>query len=236
MKPFVSIIVPTLNEEKYIENCLKSISNQDYDGKYEIIVSDGGSKDKTVKIARKYADKVIICEKRGISYGRNRGAKEAKGDILVFVDADTILLFDTISKLVKPFRKKKVVGSTCPVLPLSPKAGDFLLYWIANQFVSRSLKSSKPQVFGICCAYRKEAFERVNGFDERLKTLEDLDLAERISKLGEIVLVEDTFVLTSPRRIKKWGKTKAARKYLLGYLNYLLTGKGFSAKEYRPVR
>ena len=235
MKPFISIIVPTLNEEKYIENCLKSIRNQDYDGKYEIIVSDGGSKDKTVKIARKYADRVIVCERRGIGIQRNRGAKEAKGDILIFVDADTILLFDTISKLVKPFRKKKVVGSTCPILPLSPKARDYFLYWIANQFVKSSIKLNTPQVFGGCCAYRKEAFEKVNGFNENLKTLEDLDLAERISKLGEIVLVEDTFVLTSPRRIKKWGRTQAARKYLLGYLNYLLIGKGFSAKEYRPI-
>ena len=69
--PSVSVIVPTLNEEKYLESCLKSIKNQDYQGEYEIIVSDGGSKDKTLKIAKKYADKVITCDKKGIAYGRN---------------------------------------------------------------------------------------------------------------------------------------------------------------------
>ena len=233
--PSVSVIVPTLNEEKYLESCLKSIKNQDYQGEYEIIVSDGGSKDKTLKIAKKYADKVITCDKKGIAYGRNRGAEEAKGSILFFIDADTILLFDTISQLVKPFRRRKVVGSTCPILPLSPKARDFMIYWIANQFVKSSLKF-KPQVFGICCAYRKEVFEKVGGFNEKLKTMEDLDLAERISQYGKIVLVEKTLVLTSPRRIRKWGTTKSARKYVSGYLNYLLTGKGISGREYKPIR
>ncbi|MEM5790895.1 MAG: glycosyltransferase, partial [Candidatus Aenigmatarchaeota archaeon] len=187
-RPFISIIIPSLNEEKYIENCLKSIRNQDYEN-YELIVSDGGSKDKTVKIAEKYADKVIICKKRGIAFGRNEGARNSRGEIFVFVDADTILLPDTISKVVKSFRKN-VIGATCPILPLSPKARDYFLFWTANQFVRNSLKFNSPKVFGCFCAFRKDEFERVGGFNEKFKTLEDFDLAERISKLGEIVFVE----------------------------------------------
>jgi glycosyltransferase involved in cell wall biosynthesis len=60
----VSVIVPTYNEERYIKFCILALKNQDYNGEYEIIVSDGGSKDNTVKIARKLADKVIICKKK----------------------------------------------------------------------------------------------------------------------------------------------------------------------------
>ena len=91
MKHFISIIIPTLNEEKYIENTLKALKNQDYNGKYEIIVADGMSKDRTVKIAQKYADKVIKVKKPGISAGRNAGAGIAKGGIFLFIDADTIV-------------------------------------------------------------------------------------------------------------------------------------------------
>jgi glycosyltransferase involved in cell wall biosynthesis len=114
--PFVSVIIPTLNEEKYIETTLLSIKNQDYKGKYEIIVVDSNSKDKTVKIARKYADKVIVTKRRGVSVGRNIGAEVAKGEILLFVDADTTLLPNVISKVVRHLRRKKVVGVVVPIL------------------------------------------------------------------------------------------------------------------------
>ena len=114
--PFVSVIIPTLNKEKYIETTLLSIKNQDYKGKYEIIVVDSNSKDMTVKIARKYADKVIVTKRRGVSVGRNIGAEVAKGEILIFVDADTTLLPNVISKVVGHLRRKKVVGVVVPIL------------------------------------------------------------------------------------------------------------------------
>jgi cellulose synthase/poly-beta-1,6-N-acetylglucosamine synthase-like glycosyltransferase len=235
-KKLVSIIIPTLNEEKCIESTLKAIKNQDYKGKYEIIVADGMSKDNTIKIAKKYTDKIVLVEKKGAGAGRNAGAKIARGEILLFIDADTIILFNTLSEIVKPFKKKKVIGATCPIVPLSPKARDFVLYWLFNQFVKTSIKSKIPQIAGICCAYRKSSFEEIGGFDESLKVFEDIDLSKRISKLGEIVFVEKTFVITSMRRIEAWGRTKAARKYITFYLNYILTGKSIGVDKYRPIR
>lgn len=91
--PFVSIIVPTLNEEKNIASCLESLANLDYPD-YEIIVVDGGSKDKTVEIAKNYTNKVIVDDYVppnwiGKSYGCYLGAKKAVGDLLLFTDADT---------------------------------------------------------------------------------------------------------------------------------------------------
>jgi glycosyltransferase involved in cell wall biosynthesis len=234
--PFISVIVPALNEEKLIESCLKSIKNQDYKGKYEIIVVDGKSKDKTVEIAKKYADKVIIAEKRGIAVGRNAGAKVAKGEILLFVDADTILCFNVLSEISKAFRKKSVVGVSCPVIPLSSKIRDFLIYWIYDQIAKTSIKTKNPHIAGICCAYRKDVFEKVGGFNEKLKVYEDVDLSKRVSKFGKIAFVENTVALTSPRRIEAWGSTKAARKYIISYLNYLLRGKSIGYNEYRPIR
>jgi len=234
-KSFVSIIVPTLNEEAYIESTLKAIECQDYEGKYEVIVADGMSSDRTVKIAQKHADRVVTVNKLGASAGRNGGAKIAKGKILLFIDADTSSSFNLITEIVKCF-KKDVVAVTCPVLPTSSNATDFITYWFYNQFVKASLRAGKPNIAGICCAYRREAFEKIGGFDENLKTLEDFDVSRRISKLGKTVVADSTFVMTSPRRIKRWGKTKSATKYIKMYLNYLLTGKSMGTDEYTPIR
>lgn len=231
----LSIIIPALNEEKYIENCLKSIKSQDYDGKYETIVSDGGSKDRTVSIARKYADKVIIAERKGIAAGRNIGAGVARGDVLIFLDADTVLVFNTLSELSKALKKKNVVGASCPIVPLSAKARDFFIYWFYDQFAKATIEKN-PHIAGMCCAYRKEVFEKAGGFDEKLKTYEDIELANRISKFGKIAFVENTIALTSPRRIERWGSRKAIQRYVASYMRYVLTGKGMNLNKYKPVR
>jgi cellulose synthase/poly-beta-1,6-N-acetylglucosamine synthase-like glycosyltransferase len=233
--PFVSVIVPTLNEEKFIENTLKALRNQDYP-RYEIIVSDGVSKDKTVEIAKKYADKVIVNKKRGVSVGRNEGARIAKGDVLLFLDADTIVSFNTIEELVKPFKRKKVIGSTCKIFPLSTKNLDHLIMMIYNQFVQTTIFLGWPQIPGICCAYRKDAFQKIGGFNEKMRFLEDYDLSERISKLGKIVFVKDTMVFTSFRRFEKWGRYKAVKSYLLFWIKYNLTKKPIPVSKFRPIR
>ena len=84
----VSIVVPAFNEEQYIEKCLKSISKQTLSRRdYEIILVDGGSKDKTLKIAKKYADK-ILKNKKPIGAARQAGLKAAKAPVVAFIDAD----------------------------------------------------------------------------------------------------------------------------------------------------
>jgi len=98
--PFVSIIVPTLEEEGNIGKCLESLTHLNYNNK-EIIVVDGGSKDKTVEIARKFGVKVIVDENLpdgwiGKSYGCNIGYQAAKGDILLFTDADSYHQADSL--------------------------------------------------------------------------------------------------------------------------------------------
>src|SRR5437867_2701970 len=106
MKPLVSVIIPSLNEENYIEKSLKSVKAQDYKNDIEIIVADSNSKDNTAKIARKYA-KVIVTKRKGISVGRNVGAKKARGEILLFLDADTILMPNVVSEVVRYLEENK---------------------------------------------------------------------------------------------------------------------------------
>lgn len=235
MQNYVSVIIPTFNEEKYIENTLKSVRNQDYKGKYEIIVVDSKSKDKTVKIAKKYADRVILVNKKGRPAALNEAAKYANGNIIFFSDADTVILPNALTSFSKVFKDKKVVGATCPLIPSSVNISDFFIYWIFNQFAESSIKLKKPQITNVC-VYRKKVFQKVGGFKEHIVPEEDLDLSARIGKHGKIAFVKDTIAITSTRRFEAWGRRKAAAKYIRFYLNYLLARKAGDIKKYRPIR
>jgi glycosyltransferase involved in cell wall biosynthesis len=111
--PSVSIIIPAYNEERHIEKCLESLLAQDYQD-IEILIIDNGSKDNTPKIVERYVerfrDKVRLLSmwrNLGPGGGRNLGASNASGEILVFVDADMVFPPDYISKLVKPIQHGK---------------------------------------------------------------------------------------------------------------------------------
>lgn len=86
----VSAIIPALNEEKYIETCLRGLENQNIPPD-EIIVIDGNSNDRTVDICSSYTDKVFIIDRKGIGAARAIGVEEATGDIILSTDADTRL-------------------------------------------------------------------------------------------------------------------------------------------------
>src|SRR3990167_7427329 len=111
----VSVVIPTYNEEKDIISCIKSLFNQTYK-KFEIIVVDDGSTDKTLDIIAQFK-KVRVLKQNHLGSGvaRNLGAKYAKGQILVFVDADMTFDKDYLKNLIKPILKDKignVIGTT----------------------------------------------------------------------------------------------------------------------------
>jgi glycosyltransferase involved in cell wall biosynthesis len=234
MKKIVSIIIPTYNEEKILESTLKAIRNQDYK-KYEIIVSDSRSKDRTRAIAKKYRARVIVDERKGVSAGRNLGARFAKGEILLFVDADTVLMENSVSEIVKSFSKTKVVGVTCPIFPSKPNKKNLGMYLTYNRLVKGSIRTNRPHVGGMCMALRKKSFFDVGAFDESIAAFEDVDMSLRISKKGKFVFNENTFAVTSPRRVEAWGHSASFRKYLKFYLKYLM-GMKTKIDEYKPVR
>lgn len=227
----ISVIVPTLNEEKALEATMKRLKMQDYDGEYEIIVADGISEDRTVEIAVKYADKVIAVEKRGIAAGRNAGARAAKGDILVFVDADTLLLPNVLEEIQRSFNDKSVVGVVPTVYPTDPSLKNVLPYWFFHRVSRASMRTGNPLLGGMCVAYRKGAFERVGGFDESLRAGEDLDLSLRMRKSGKFKAVKGAYAYTSARRLDEWGRFRFVYRYAKAYL----FGKLGAKTEYERV-
>lgn len=233
-KRLASIIITAKNEEKHIEQCLMSLKYQTYKN-MEIIVSDAESKDKTVKIAKKYADKVIV-KKSNIAEGRNIGAAAARGEILFFLDADTILMPDTIEKMMGGFKNKKVVGGSCQALPLTADPKYVMIYLFHNRWSKTSIIFGQPNIAGFFCGYRKEAFDKVGGFNPYMGVpYEDYDMSKRMSKLGKIFFSESTLVLTSHRRLKEWG-IRSTDRYVRSWAKWAITGKGFDYKWYNPIR
>ena len=199
LAPLVSAIIPTLNEEKYLEGCLVSLKNQSGDFDLEIIVTDGGSVDNTLVIAKKYADKVVISDIRGPSVQRNFGARIAQGEILVFIDADTVASKDLLKNFVETFKDKYVVGVIGPIYPLE-KIKMAYLYTLTNAFQKFLVKINYPLFWGASCGFRRSAFWEINGFDTKLNTSEDHDISLRIKNLGKIVFNDKILAFTSHRR------------------------------------
>ena len=194
----ISIIIPTLNEEKYLPRCLSSLNNQSRKEIRELIVVDGGSTDETVEIARKYSDKVLVEPGSAVGASRNIGATEATGEILAFIDADTVASVDWLEEIARSFHDDPyAVGVTGPTIPYGGTKLDELAYQVATGWAQRlSLKVGLPHVAGFNCAYRKGAFWQAGGFDERRELSEDVMLSLRIRHEGRIIFNPDMVAYT----------------------------------------
>ncbi len=227
-----SVIIPTLNEEKYVECALFHIRKQH---PYEIIVSDAFSSDNTVGIARKYGARIVRAERKNAAFGRNAGARAARGDILLFLDADTIPYPTLLETIEKDFaRDKKLVCWTCKIYAFSPVWKEHLMYEGFNSFMRSSAKIKKPKAAGVVIAVRKSAFEKIFGFDESITVFEDFDLCSRLKSVGKFKYSAKTCVYTSTRRISRWGFWGSIKKYMRMYIKKSINGK--NKQVYKPIR
>lgn len=183
----VSVIIPAKNEEKYIGNCLASLASLDFPAvRYEVILADNGSTDNTVSIAESRSVKVVtLPEKKSISAVRNGGALQASGDILVFLDADCTVAPDWLLQAERYFDRNDVAcfGSS-PIIPEKStwvEQAWFLVRESHRQVFEREWQESTNMFIP------KVIFEKAGGFNEKLKTCEDVDLSYRLAEFGKIV-------------------------------------------------
>ncbi len=234
-KPRLSVLIPTLNEGKYLEPTLFHIRMQK---PYEIIIGDSNSTDNTAHVARKYGARVANINKRGAaSYGRNAASKLAKGDVFVFIDADTIPYPNFLDVIRNDFAKGKLAGWTCNFFAFSPKFRDQFLFQAASNMIGILTKYlKKPHAAGFAIAVRRDVFFRINGFNESLRAMEDHDFAMRVGKYGKFKFSTETCVFSSVRRLDKWGRGGIIRKYASIYLKYFLKNGKVGKIRYEPVR
>jgi glycosyltransferase involved in cell wall biosynthesis len=239
-----SIIIPTLNEEKLLPGLLNQLNNSCLRDNYdiEIIVSDGGSTDSTTAIAQKGADIVNVHNgsgKQNIAGGRNKGAKSAMGEILIFINGD-ILLPDVNSffNFVEVnFSKSKYIAMTCyvKVFPNEEILSDRLFHAVYNGYFSLLNNIGVGMGRGECQIIRKKTFEEVKGYNEELAAGEDFDLFRRIKKMGEILFTDNIIVYESPRRYRKLGYWVVSWAWLKNGLSVFLKNRSIS-KEWEQIR
>ena len=232
----VSIIIPTLNEEKNIAQCLHALRNQDFGGTYEIILADGNSEDNTIKLAKPLVDKVVVEKRRSTAFERQAGAKAAKGKIIAFTDADSKAPHDWIRNIHETFEKNPNISMVYgPVFYSDVSTQEQLL---STFFMPKFLKAMSilgmHNPIGSNIAIRKEVFEKIGGFNTDYITCEDLDLGKRARQHGKLKYVNQLHHFVSARKIRKWGYMKYVGFHLFNGVRYHLTGK--AAQQYENVR
>lgn len=205
----VSVVIPTYNEEKNIEMCLESLNNQTLPrNEYEIIVVDGYSNDRTRKLAKKYADKVILQKSNGVGGARNDGAKIAEGDIIATTDADIVVTRDWLETIVKNFNDKKIVCLFGCMRPMKNRGIYRIAFPIYNMLAYVGSRIGlHHNTCGANMAIRKDVFFEIGGFSD-LPNSDDIEISMRLKKKGRVYCDRKLIVDYSTRRIEKFGFSK----------------------------
>lgn len=239
-----SIIIPTLNEEKLLPVILGQLSDpllrKKYD--YEIIISDGGSTDKTLKIAEKSADKICTNKDgkiQNIAIGRNVGAKAASGNILIFLNGDVYIKSpkDFFAFIKNVFVNSNYVAMTCAVKipPDLELLSDRLFHGFYNTYFNFLNVIGMGMGRGECQIIRREIFEKIGGNNEVLAAGEDFDLFRKIRRLGKVLFSKELVIYESPRRYRKLGYFNVTFSWLKNSFSVVVKNKSIS-KEWEQVR
>ena len=238
----LSVVIPTYNEEGWIEGTLLHLEPSRQSIPLEVIVSDDGSTDRTVEIARKFADRVLSVPTGpcGRSVALNRGARVARHDVLLFLDAD--IRIDPMQEFLRETQdvfegERGVVGGMIDffVHPQEQTFADRLAHVLWNTFMHGVLRATGIGIStpGFQMA-RREAFDRIGGYDEDLRLTQDVDYSLRLSRVGQIHYFRRARAFESPRRYRDEGYLVYAYRSSLRWGSILLLGR--SHGTYKAVR
>ncbi len=238
----LSIIVPTLNEEKALGDTLQRLRNL-RSFEHEIIVSDSGSTDRTMEIARRGADRVVRYEDlpRNAARGRNEGAKVAKGNFLVFLDADVSIVNVEVffAKALAAFANDPGLVGIVPRIRIDADhrtRGDRVSYvfvnlimLVLNNVLHIGGGSGELQMV------RADAFRNIGRYAEHLFIGQDNDLFARLTKLGKTRLIADLWVEHPGRRARAVGWLRLWREWVMNWVSVKFRGRPW-LREWPPIR
>ncbi len=217
----LSIVIPTYNEEKRLPILLEALLSEKIKD-LEIIVADRQGTDKTREVAEKYGCR--ITDGGSPAEGRNNGAKIAKGDIILFLDADVKIPPDFLKKSLFDFEKNNLGVASYHIYPI--KSNLFLnklILDICYNWQQKILKKIFPMgAMGIMV--RKDIFNKVGGFDPKIKLAEDIYFVQQAAKLGEFDIIKGISLYMPTRRFDKDGYFRTGGKYLLCGLHMIFLG------------
>jgi glycosyltransferase involved in cell wall biosynthesis len=238
-----SIVVPAVNEEKLIERMLRQFTPEIV-SKYsvEVIVSDGGSTDRTLAIADALAHRVVRNApyvKQTISMGRNAGAQVARGEVFIFLNADTLLkdpgLF--FRRITEELPAQDVVALTSSVLvyPEEERRMDRWYHGFYNWFFYMMNQVGMGMGRGECHVIRRGTFAELNGYASRIAAGEDYDMFRRLEHCGRVKFLRDVVVYESPRRYRRYGYLYVTASWFLNFLAVFFLRRSILS-EWKPVR
>ncbi len=218
----ISIIIPTLNEEKTISQCLDTVV--DIPG-IEIFVADGGSTDRTVEIAGQHRDVKVVTSVMGRSIQMNKGAGYASGEILLFLHADCVLPREVVMNVRNVFGGSSFVGGAFKIRLLSDK----FRYRIIEKGINFRSKFFKLPYGDQGLFVKRTVFEELGGFRE-MSNCEDLDFVCRLKKYGKIIIL-DARIFSSIRRWENHGILRTSLRNQSLLVSYVLGRKNFNDME-----
>lgn len=227
---FFSVIIPALNEERFLPKLLESLSHQHFTN-FEVIVVDGKSKDKTVKIASTFVGivpslSIIVADHASLPYQRNVGAEKAKGDWLVFIDADSVVFSYTLERLHAHVSSSEESFFTTWFSPDSEDINDVRMTLFGIFFFELSKSLKRPVSPGPFTVVRKTTFTSIGGYDVEHPFLEDQDFSQRMTKAGyALSIIRESLYVWSLRRYRREGTAKVFQAYTKALLPILFTKK-----------
>ena len=216
MNKKISVVIPTYNEERYVERCLKSLVNQTLSrAEFELIVVDGGSTDRTVEIAQDYADIVMQQKSKGVGGARNDGVDAASAELIATTDADIILPGDWLARICANLAREGVVVAYGPIKPIEDKFKYLFLIGMFNKLmhVFAILKIFYFTI-GSNTAFRRRAFLQVGGYSD-MPAGDDYGIALKLKRKGRIIYDPYLHVWFSMRRMEKFGILRALYVWIL---------------------
>ena len=241
--PVISVIIPTLQEEKLLARTLDQFSDDvKRRHRLEVIVSDGGSTDLTTELARSKADFLVEPSNgslQNISIGRNSGAASARGEILIFFNADVRIgdpdLF--FSHMARAISDERFSAATCNVRIYPEEEGnvDRVFHRCFNWYCRVLNASGMGMGRGECHVIRKEMFLRIGGYNTKMAAGEDYELFVRLRHVGKVYFARGLTVFESPRRYRQTGYPGVCLLWFLNGLTALLFHRSV-VKRWKPVR
>jgi len=235
----ISLIIPAYNEANYIHQCLEYVLKNSHGLLSEIIVVDNASNDKTAEIAKSFSEvQVVREEKKGLTWARTKGWKQARGDVLAYIDADTKMPAGWCEMILSEFSKNENLACLSgPYIYYDVPKWQVIIvkfYWYI--FARMVYFFTKYMAVGGNFVISRQTLEKMNGFDTSIQFYgEDTDIARRASKFGKVKFNFNFVMPTSGRRLSGQGLLKTAWLYALNFFSEALFKKPVT-KKYRDIR
>lgn len=212
--PRVSVVIPCYNEATYIDRLLSALVNQDF-ASFEVIVSDAESHDGTAEVAQSFQDRLSISfiesPPRGPAAGRNIGAAKAKGEWLLFLDADDDIDDPVFIRTVMEVTERNGWQSSSVIMKLrDAKLHERMGTYLNYHYIKLLARTKHPVAPGWCIFTRRDLFECLGGFNEKIQFGEDYDYISRAGSQG-FGFIEDTYYYLDLRRPREEGLSFAVK-------------------------